>query len=141
MSFFVGKLCSCGFIVELCCLAEIKLKTLASRTSVPFGPPFVSKCIYLAQCSIVYFCHCFSHLDTIKDYVMLCYNGLQVVEQDRCRQPIFRSAILGAITHTHIYAAERNRMSPVPNDSQITPLIRRSSVSTSPIIELNSQVE
>src|SRR6218665_3123495 len=32
-------------------------------------------------------------------------------------------------------------MSPVPNDSQITPLIRRSSVSTSPIIELNSDVE
>src|SRR6218665_2415674 len=38
-------------------------------------------------------------------------------------------------------ATERNRMSPVPNDSQITPLIRRSSVSTSPIIELNSDVE
>src|SRR6218665_4026043 len=32
-------------------------------------------------------------------------------------------------------------MSPVPNDSQITPLIRRSNVSTSPIIELNSDVE
>src|SRR6218665_2221086 len=31
-------------------------------------------------------------------------------------------------------------MSSVPNDSQITPLIRRSSVSTSPIIELNSDV-
>src|SRR6218665_2568266 len=28
MSFFVGKLCSCGLIVELCCLAEIKLKTI-----------------------------------------------------------------------------------------------------------------
>ena len=46
---------------------------LASGTSVPFGPPFVTKCISLAQCSIVYFCHCVSHLDTIKDYVMLCY--------------------------------------------------------------------
>src|SRR6218665_2374985 len=32
-------------------------------------------------------------------------------------------------------------MSSVPNDSQITPLIRRSSVSTSPIIEFNSEVE
>ena len=47
---------------------------LASGTSVPFGPPFVSKCISLAQCSIVYFCHCVSHVDTIKDYVMLCYD-------------------------------------------------------------------
>src|SRR6218665_2009178 len=35
----------------------------------------------------------------------------------------------------------RKRMSSVSNDSQITPLIRRSSVSTSPIIELNSDVE
>src|SRR6218665_3187619 len=32
-------------------------------------------------------------------------------------------------------------MSPVPNDNPITPLIRRSSKSTSPIIELNSDVE
>src|SRR6218665_2012801 len=32
-------------------------------------------------------------------------------------------------------------MSPVPNDNQITPLIRRSNESTSPIIELNSDVE
>src|SRR6218665_2622161 len=35
----------------------------------------------------------------------------------------------------------RKRMSPVPNDSQITPLIRRSSKSSSSIIELNSDVE
>src|SRR6218665_172330 len=33
----------------------------------------------------------------------------------------------------------RKQMSSVPNDSQITPLIRRSNVSTSPIIELNSR--
>src|SRR6218665_2364729 len=33
----------------------------------------------------------------------------------------------------------RKRMSPVPNDNPITPLIRRSSKSTSPIIELNSR--
>src|SRR6218665_2786479 len=33
----------------------------------------------------------------------------------------------------------RKRMSPVPNDSPITPLIRRSSKSTSPIIEFNSR--
>src|SRR6218665_2512802 len=35
----------------------------------------------------------------------------------------------------------RKRMSPVPNDNPITPLMRRSSKSTSPIIELNSDVE
>src|SRR6218665_2364452 len=72
------------FILEPCCLVIINYKTihtcigdpLASGTSVPFGPPFVSKCISLAQCSIVYFCYFLSHLDTIKDYViifMLCY--------------------------------------------------------------------
>src|SRR6218665_1213189 len=33
----------------------------------------------------------------------------------------------------------RKRMSPVPNDNPITPLIRRSSKSTSPIIKLNSR--
>src|SRR6218665_367393 len=35
----------------------------------------------------------------------------------------------------------RKRMSPVPNDNPITPLIRRSNESTSPIIELNSVAE
>src|SRR6218665_908573 len=35
----------------------------------------------------------------------------------------------------------RKRMSPVPNDNPVTPLIQRSSNSTSPIIELNSDVE
>src|SRR6218665_3779458 len=35
----------------------------------------------------------------------------------------------------------RKRMSPVPNDNPITPLIRRSSKSSSSIIELNSDVE
>src|SRR6218665_1522287 len=36
------------------------------------------------------FCHCFSHLDTIKDYVMLCY----VIHTHRQTQLAFQSKIV-----------------------------------------------
>src|SRR6218665_2498816 len=78
MSFFVGKLCSCGFIVELCCLAEITLKTI-HRWPYLAGPrsllvPLLCPNVFIwLNVPLLISVIVFSHLDTIKDYVMLCY--------------------------------------------------------------------
>src|SRR6218665_2641217 len=77
MSFFVGKLCSCGFIVELCCLAEITLKTI-HRWPYLAGPrsllvPLLCPNVFIwLNVPLLISVIVFSHLDTIKDYVMLC---------------------------------------------------------------------
>src|SRR6218665_2352138 len=89
MSFFVGKLCSCGLIVELCCLAEIKLKTI-HRWLYLAGPrsllvPLLCPNVFIWLNVPLFILSLFFSFGYNKRlcYVMLCYVYVSIVKRDK----------------------------------------------------------